>query len=262
MKWRNDLYSEALYVESRWARWWRQLKRLTVALLLLVLVAFLTLHPTGQALVATGKSVGQMIWQWAERQGVQTFGPEPLLRRRAQWAIADLAAEQEQLQHLAQAATEALDKIAQELPALQAAEKAAIAAMHRQPATLAANWGASLLTYSDWQEQVADRQQARRVQAAVLVQAQALQQEAHQQQGALETTLVFFAQWQKQTGDQVGSGLRDGEQAALRSALQRQIARAHAISAARRALEAAVQTVTPPTQPTTPEENPSLAQGK
>lgn len=262
MKWRNDLYSEALYFESRWVRWWRQLKRLTVAVLLLMLLAFLTFHPTGQRLVTTGKSMGQTIWHWAERQGVQTFGPEPLLRRRAHWAIADLTAEQEQLQRLAQATTQTLAEIAQELPALQAAEAAAVAAMQRQPAALAVNWGAPLLTYSDWQEQVADRRQAHRVQTAVLVQAQALQQEAHQQQGALETTLAFFAQWQKQTGDEATGGLRDGEQAALRSALQRQIARAHAIGAARRALEATVQTVTPPTQPATPAENPSLAQGK
>ena len=268
MKWRNDVYSEVVLLEPRWVRWWRQLKRLTVVAFLLALLAFLGLHPMGQALIVKGKTVGQAAWQWAAAQGEHYLGPEPLLRRRAQWAIAGLATEQEQLQRLRVAATQAMTDIEQQLPLRQEAEQLAVETMRRGAVPLStpqsaalplASWGAPLLAYSDLQEQVAYLRQAHRIHAATLVQAQALQQEAQAQQEALENTLTFFAQRQ-QIGEPGEVLLSAGEQAALRSALQRQIAQAHAISAARRALEATVQALTPPPSPATPADKPSLAQ--
>jgi len=289
MKWNADVNEETLWLESRWEHWRRQLKRGLMVLFVCCLVAFLTLHPTGQRMVVTGQALGQAVGQFVEKQFVHFFGPDLLLRQRAAWASAMLKTELTKLHAMQLAFTPELEARQSELPALLAAQATATQAMqaltaqaqlvHAPTATVVSTHAfqsssqtvsrsqlaAQVMAYSDLREQVSRNQQAVRVLEATLVQIRALQLEAQQQLIALDTTLALFNRlWQKQAGSQGEPALTTGEQLALRTALQIEISQAQALQQARRALEAALADLNLPVAQPTPDlrNRMGAAQGK
>jgi len=277
MKWNAAITEETMIFESRGERWCRQLKRGLLVIFLGSLVAFLTLHPTGQRIVLTGQVVGQAIGQLAERQFVHFFGPDLLLRQRAARTSKKLKAELAQLHTSESASAHRLALLQGELPPLLQAQTTATQAIqvltvHLQQvhaptaavirtrallengqAVQPAELGAQVLAYSDLQEQVGRHQQEVRILQATLVQARALQAEAQQQLSALNTTLALFnALWQRREGTQTEQALTTGEQLALRTALQVEIDQAQALEQAHSALETALAALSLPAAQSTP----------
>lgn len=273
MKWNTYGAEDASSFGTRGVRWRRQGQRWLFCLGVCGLLAFFTLHPTGQQIVRIGQTVGQGVGRFSEEQFVHFFGPALILRQRAAWTSGQLKTDIEQLQAIEQSATQKIAALQSELPPLVEAQAAAVQTMQALTGQLQPPAGAvvrvqafmesdqaprpealaaQVLAYSDLQEQLGRDQAALRGLRATLSQAQALQAEAQPQVIALDSTLALFnALWANRAAAPAEQGLLTSELLAFRNALQVEIEQAEAIHQARRSLEAGLAGLNlPAAQPT------------
>ena len=258
MRWQTEYYEEPMYYGSRWQLMRRRLRQLLWLIGLAGGLLFFTLHPTGRWMTEGLWSGSQTVWNFSVERFERYFGPELILRRRAERMIQSLRVEQRALVEIEQQSTAALQEITTTIPALAQMRNAAqqelrflvvqlegespptaLVRNRHEPGNEGQIISQAILRHQSAQHELARYRQALRVYTTAVAAAGMLNEDMQDQLEGLEQTLhLFESRWRKVEGEQ--AGLTEQEVHVLRSALQSQLAQAATMRQAHRALTASL----------------------